>query len=201
MCEVSTLFYLSHSRYIWIYVYNNQINIIARTTTVARTNTCTSQSFILSLWERILKYEFNYISPTYGIWTYRIFKADFCLESHLLCIQNKKHQRTMTRLRVSSHKLQIEAGRQSLPTVLIGDRLCTYCEKNIIDNENHFMMACNFHDAERESRFAIISPYLDIRDHNDIMGKFKAIMESRDPQVIKPLCRYVFKSFCKRGHR
>ena len=38
-----------------------------------------------------------------------------------------------------------------------------------------------------------------ILDHNDIMGKFKAIMESRDPQVIKPLSRYVFKSFCKRS--
>ena len=145
--------------------------------------------------------ELNGLSPNCKLRTYRIFKTDFCLEPHLLCIQNKKHQRAMTRLRVSSHKLQIEAGRYSLPTVPTGDRLCTYCEKNVIDDENHFMMACNFHDAERESLFVIISPYLDIRDHNDIMGKFKAIMESRDPQVIKPLSRYVFKSFCKRGHR
>ena len=53
----------------------------------------------------------------------------------------------------------------------------------------------------QDNHMYVIFPYLDIRDHNDIMGKFKAIMESRDPQVIKPLSRYVFKSFFKRGHR
>ena len=144
--------------------------------------------------------EFNGLYPNGKLRTYRIFKMDFCLEPHLLCIQHKKHQRAMPRLPVSSRKLQIEPGRHSLSTVPIGDRLCTYCEQNVIDNENHFMMACNFHDAERERLYAIINPHLDIRDHNDIMGKFKAIMESRDRQVIKLLSRYILKSFCKRGN-
>ena len=145
--------------------------------------------------------ELNGLSPNCKLRTNHIFKTDFCIEPHLLCIQNKKHQWAMTRLRVSSHKLQIEAGRHSLPTVPIGDRLCTYCEQNVIDDENNFMMTCNFHDAERESVFAIINPHLDIRDHIDTMGKFDAILESRDLQVIKPLSRYVFNSFCKRGYR
>ena len=73
----------------------------------------------------------------------------------------------------------------------------TNCEQNVIDLESHIMMTCNFHDAERESLFAIINPHLDIRDHN-IMGKFKAIMESRDPQVIEPLSMYL-KAFVKGG--
>ena len=126
--------------------------------------------------------EFNGLSPNCKLRTYRIFKTDFCLEPHLPCIQHKKHQWAMPRLRVSSHKLQIEADRHSLLTVPIGDQLCTYCEENVIDNENHFMMACNFHDAERESLYATINPHLDIRDHNDIMGKFKAII---NPEIAK----------------
>ena len=97
--------------------------------------------------------ELNGLSSNCKLRTYRIFKTDFCLEPHLLYMQNKKHQRAMTRLWVSSHKLQIEAGRHSLPTVPIGDQLCTYCEQNVIDDENNFMMACNFHDAERGKSF------------------------------------------------
>ena len=70
----------------------------------------------------------------------------FCA-SNTECTNGQWHRQ----LRVSSHKLQIEVGRHSLPTLPIGGWLCTYCQQNIIDDENHFMMTC--HDVERKKCF------------------------------------------------
>ena len=144
--------------------------------------------------------EFHGLSPNCKLRTYRIFKTDFCLEPHLLCIQHKKASSGNATVRGQPTQITNRSWQTFPADCTDWDRLCTYCEQNVIDDENHFMIACNFHDAERESLYVTISPHLDIRDHNDIMGKFKAIMESRDLQVIKLLSRYIVESFCKREY-
>ena len=43
--------------------------------------------------------------------TYRLFKQNFVMEPYLNIITDEKYRKGITRLRVSNHKLQIEAGR------------------------------------------------------------------------------------------
>ena len=44
--------------------------------------------------------------------------------------------------RLSSHSLQIELGRHN--NTPINDRLCTRCDYNAVDDEEHFLIHCSF---------------------------------------------------------
>ena len=56
--------------------------------------------------------------------TYKLIKNDYRIEPHILSVRDKNHQRALTRLRVSSHKLNIEDGRHARPYVPRQQRLC-----------------------------------------------------------------------------
>ena len=49
--------------------------------------------------------------------TYTIIKSDYRIEPHILYVRNKRYQRALTRLRVSSYKLNIEVGKHSRPYI------------------------------------------------------------------------------------
>ena len=72
--------------------------------------------------------------------TYRLFKQIFERESYLINVKTNDIRSMVTKLRISSHKLQIEAGRH--PWVEEKLRLCNVCNTNNIENEVHFMMQC-----------------------------------------------------------
>ena len=129
--------------------------------------------------------------------TYRMIKTDYRLEPYLLYIPNKRHQRAMARLRVSSHKLEIELGRHSRPYIPRDERLCTFCKQKEIGDEVHFLMTCDFLALERDHLFREIFPLLNISDHVDINHNFKLIMSSRNPDVLTPLGKYIHVGFQK----
>ena len=45
--------------------------------------------------------------------TNKMIKSNHRIEPHILYVRNKRHQRALTQLRVSSHKLNIEVGKHS----------------------------------------------------------------------------------------
>ena len=48
-----------------------------------------------------------------------------------------------SRLRLSSHNLAIETGRYtSIPR---RERICTFCNTNVVENEFHFLLACPYY--------------------------------------------------------
>ena len=130
--------------------------------------------------------------------TYRMIKTDYRLEPYLLYIPNKRHQQAMARLRVSSHKLEIELGRHSRPYIPRDERLCTFCKQKEIGDEVHFLMTCDFLALERDHLFREISPLLNISDRVDTNHNFKLIMSSRNPDVLTPLGKYIHVGFQKR---
>ena len=75
------------------------------------------------------------------------------IEPHLIYLNNKKHQRALTRLRVSSHKLNIELGRHSRPPIPRANRLCNFCNSKEVDDEIHFLTKCEFHSEARYHMF------------------------------------------------
>ena len=56
-------------------------------------------------WQRNLE------SNTGKLRIYKTFKKEFKLETYLLLIENYKHRKELTKLRISAHSLQIEKGR------------------------------------------------------------------------------------------
>ena len=50
--------------------------------------------------------------------TYKQITKEFSLEKYLLVVMNPKHRQALTRLRLSSHQLEIEMGRHTRPPVV-----------------------------------------------------------------------------------
>ena len=91
---------------------------------------------------------------------YKFIKNDYCIEPHILYVKNKNHQRALTRLRLSAHKLDFEIGRHRRPYIPRHQRLCLYCNCGEIADEIYFILKCNFHTEARHSLFKLIASYL-----------------------------------------
>ena len=98
----------------------------------------------------------------------------------------------MTRLRVSSHRLEIEAGRWSRPIrVDINERKCSYC--NVLEDEYHFVLeCCNY----AHLRILYIPRYFRVRPN---MRKFVELLTSNRKKDIRNLAIYTYKAFKKRN--
>ena len=66
----------------------------------------------------------------------------FVLECNMFVELRKKFCQAFSRLRMSSHRLEIESGRWTRPnSTPLDDRKCNLC--NILEDEFHFVLECN----------------------------------------------------------
>ena len=82
--------------------------------------------------------------------TYNKFKHNFEYEEYLN-LANEEHRKSLTRLRISAHRLAIERGRYTVPHTPPEERLCNYCSEKCIEDEFHFLMSCNHYQEIRSS--------------------------------------------------
>ena len=76
---------------------------------------------------------------------YHICKNNF----GLTIVNNFELRRSFTKLRISSHRLQIELGwYQGVPR---HNTVCTKCSSNVIEDKLHFLFECSKYDEDRES--------------------------------------------------
>ena len=123
--------------------------------------------------------------------TYAKFKTINKLEDYLLYTNNIINRFSISKLRLSNHKLKIETGRyENLP---VEKRLCEHCQK--IDDEFHFIIECSLFDNERNLLFHNISKVDDNFTSADRNNKFKIIFKSA-----KNICDEVgkFTNHCTR---
>ena len=81
--------------------------------------------------------------------TYRIVKSTFGLEPYLRDIRNFKLRCMLSKLRLSSHNLQIEKGRHMRPKQDVKDRVCRMCNSNDVEDECHLLLYCDLYNSER----------------------------------------------------
>ena len=110
-------------------------------------------------------------------------------EVYLHEIKNPKHRQAMSKLRLSSHKLEIERGRYD--GTASNERFCSYCQKsghNIVEDEMHFLLHCPMFKELREK----LLPLATLNDHSQSDSeKFVNIM-TFDPQVT---AKYIHRAF------
>ena len=71
--------------------------------------------------------------------TYIKFKFDHSLEEYLFYILDTRWIKALSRLRMSSHILEIERGRHVKPQEIpLEQRTCQRCTLNSVDDEIHF---------------------------------------------------------------
>ena len=77
------------------------------------------------------------------------------MEPYLYLVKESKYRVAISRLRASSHVLEIERGRYTRPKTPITERLCPCC--NAVDDEHHFLLNCKIYDQDRDIMFSKIS--------------------------------------------
>ena len=81
---------------------------------------------------------------------YKHIKESFCYESYLDNIQNRALRHALTKIRLSSHRYNIETGRWGKNKIPRADRQCTLC--NVIEDEFHVLIICPRYVNERRGR-------------------------------------------------
>ena len=69
--------------------------------------------------------------------SYRLYKREFTPEYYLDCITLPKYRVSISKIRASSHDLEIERGRYTRPKIDPDHRLCAFCLE--IENEERFV--------------------------------------------------------------
>ena len=100
----------------------------------------------------------------------------------------KKFRVAMTKLRVSSHRLEIEVGRWTRPNrTPVDERKCRYCNK--LEDEFHFLLECTLYEDLRKQ---YIKKYF---WHRPNMLKLRELMSAKNRNIIKNTAIYIEKVF------
>ena len=131
---------------------------------------------------------------------YKLIKNDYRIEPHLIYLNNKKNQRALTRLRVSSHKLNIELGRHSRPPIPRANRLCNFCNSKEFDDEIHFLTKCEFHSEARYHMFDEIQRHQHVSQNLSPENLYQCVMTSKSDKVLVAIAKFTYFGFKRRDN-
>jgi hypothetical protein len=112
------------------------------------------------------------------------------MADYLTLMENKKYRNVITKIRLSSHCLEIEQGRhRNIPR---NERLCKLCLQRTIEDEFHFILECPVYNNIRRQ---YIPHWYRTRPN---MIKFIDLLSSSDVQILYRLAKYLIKAFEER---
>ena len=119
--------------------------------------------------------------------TYKIF-SDFSFKPYLDNIIVEKFRKSLTRLRLSSHRLKIETGRWHNPiSIPVDQRKCEYCNK--LEDEYHFLLECPLYETVRKQ---YINQHYWKRPN---VLKFIELLKTENKNTSSKLSIFIYKSF------
>ena len=114
--------------------------------------------------------------------TYREFKTRKQYEPFLDQL-GRKLRRTLTKFRVSDHKLMIEEGRHARPKIPRDSRWCKICQTQVED-EQHMLIDCKLYGNRAKWFGKINEKYPNFSSLNSHQ-KFIFLMTQQDEQLLK----------------
>ena len=114
--------------------------------------------------------------------------ASFDFKLYLNVINISKYRESFTRLRVSSHRLEVEVGRWAKPnSIPFDNRLCRQC--GVLEDEYHFLIECKSHIDIRKQ---YIKSYF--WKHPSFL-KCLQLINSTNVTELKRLSVFIYKAF------
>lgn len=126
--------------------------------------------------------------------TYFSFKDHFQFEEYLNIVKNFDKRRSLTKLRISAHKLKIEKGRFFKPPIPVENRVCDNCLSEIED-EIHFLIKCPKYDIYRNLFFSSVQKHCRNFSLLDDKSKFNWLITNSDKSIITELSNFIYESF------
>ena len=120
--------------------------------------------------------------------------ANFEYQTYL-DLNKVKFRVALTKLRVSSHRLEIETGRWSRPKVDRQNRKCKVCNAGPVEDEFHFIFECSEYIEFRQS---LIKPFYWRRPS---MFKMIQLLQTENKKDMQKLAAFIFKSFNARTEK
>ena len=128
--------------------------------------------------------------------TYIKFKFEHSLEDYLFYIHDTRWMNALSRLRMSSHMLEIERGRHVKPQKLpLEQRICQRCTSNSVDDEIYFLITCSYFATQRTSSLAeskLLNSEFDSLSNDN---KYIYIMSSTHRPLVICLAKYTYSCF------
>ena len=93
--------------------------------------------------------------------SYRLYKETVQVEQYIQCQIPRNVRRTMTLFRCGALPLSVETGRYAKPQIPLENRLCTFCDMNVIEDEKHFLIDCPLYSDIRFELFQKASEQID----------------------------------------
>ena len=172
------------SKYGFLYVWENPTNI-------GNIN-CFINSFKNRVQDEFLQEWFAYIGNSSKLLLYKEIKSHFGYESYLDNIVTKKYRSILTKIRLTAHNLKIETGRYARNPIERRERLCVFCDENLVEDEYHFVIECNAYAAIRAK---YIKKYYTAKKS---MFKFIELFQSSKNTILN-LCKYLIEAFALRN--
>ena len=114
--------------------------------------------------------------------------ANFKYQKYLDFLNIVKYRKCLSRLRLSSHRLEVEVGRWVKPNKIpYENRKCRIC--NVLEDEFHFLLECPLYDNLRK---VYINKYYWRRPS---MLKFVQLLSNEHGKTLKHLSVYIDKAF------
>ncbi|KAL4219933.1 hypothetical protein ACF0H5_020345 [Mactra antiquata] len=134
------------------------------------------------------------ISESNYMFYYKHFKLNFKFEKYLdnICL---KYRKGLSKLRLTSHTLEVETGRYGRNRVSRQERNCKICRTIDIEDEYHFVIICPFYKNLREN---FIKPKFYIRPS---VHKFISLLNSDESDDIFNLSKYIHFAFERRKNK
>ena len=141
--------------------------------------------------------EVQNIDKNHILRNYKTYKSEFGMEPYLNLISNLRYRNALTRLRTSSHILEIERGLYTIPKTPVCDRICRTC--NVIEDEIHFLLNCVEYVKMRDDFYAKVkNRYVDFIGLND-NEKYSFLMTNAEPYILVWLGKSIYHIFIKRN--
>ena len=122
---------------------------------------------------------------------YNMYKYDKEREDYLSFNVTRYQRSLMAQFRFGILPLEIEIGRfRNIP---LSNRICQMCNSNVVEDEIHFLCAC---ESYKDYRLALFSDAEETDPHFpnfDIIDKFVYLMSNHQKSVIKFLTNSVYK--------
>ena len=122
--------------------------------------------------------------------TYGIFKNEIREEPYLRIIKNVKDRISMSKFRLSNHKLMIEKGRhQNLDKTM---RICPFCTS--VEDEIHFLLKCEPFRILRSELLSNVESILNTQNLRQLDDRllFKLLLENEN--ISKLIAKHLRKS-------
>lgn len=118
---------------------------------------------------------------------------------YLNVLHTRKDRSTIAKLRLSAHKLAIEAGRYD--NLDVNSRVCLNCNKNQIETEIHFLLSCEQYNQNRNILFKEITNHNPFFMNMSDVSKIKYLLNHKDKKILREIINFITCSLDIRNNK